>query len=168
MERRKEILNYIRNRPGITFRELARELGLGIGDLQYHLGKLEKEGQVFSRRAGRRRYIFPAGFEEDAQRLLMAISTETRRQILLLLMKGPMSQGEIAEKLGVSQPTVSYHMKELEKLGIVRAERTGKSIIYRINYDPEALVRLIREYRPTLWERLADGLIDFLAGVGEG
>lgn len=168
MERRNEILNYIRNRPGVTFRELARELKLGIGDLQYHLGKLEKEGKVFSRKVGRRRYIFPVGFEEEAQRLLMAISTETRRKILLLLMEGEMNQGEIAEKLGVSQPTISYHMRELEKLGVVKARREGKSVVYSINYDPETLVRLIKEYRPGLWERLADSLIDLLAGMGEG
>ncbi|WP_297468323.1 metalloregulator ArsR/SmtB family transcription factor [Thermococcus sp.] len=168
MERRNEILNYIRNRPGVTFRELARELKLGIGDLQYHLGKLEKEGKVFSRKVGRKRYIFPAGFEEEAQRLLMAISTETRRKILLLLMEGEMNQGEIAEKLGVSQPTISYHMRELEKLGVVKARREGKSVVYSINYDPETLVRLIKEYRPGLWERLADSLIDLLAGMGEG
>jgi len=168
MERRNEILTYIRNRPGVTFRELARALGVGIGDLQYHLRKLEREGKVFSRKVGRRRYIFPAGFEDEAQRLLMAISTETRRKILLLLMEGPKSQGEIAGKLRVSQPTVSYHMRELEKLGVVKAERTGKSVVYTINYDPETVVRLIKDYRPGLWEKLADSLIDLLAGMGEG
>jgi len=168
MERRNEILNYILNRPGVTFRELARELGLGIGDLQYHLAKLEKEGKVFSRKVGRRRYIFPAGFEEEAQRLLMAISTETRRRILLLLMEGPRSQGKLARELGVSQPTVSYHMRELEKLGVVRAKRAGKSVRYEITYDPSTLARLIKEYRPSLWERLADSLIDILTGMGEG
>ncbi|WP_297508470.1 metalloregulator ArsR/SmtB family transcription factor [Thermococcus sp.] len=168
MERRDEILNFIRGKPGITFRELARELGLGIGDLQYHLRKLEAEGKVFSKRIGRRRYIFPAGLEEDAQRLIVAIATETRRRILLLLLERPMSQGEIAEALGVSQPTVSYHMRELEKLGVVEGVRNGKSITYRLKYDPEMLVRVIREYRPSLWERLADSLVDILAGMGGG
>jgi predicted transcriptional regulator len=167
MERRNEILEYIRNRPGVTFRELARALGVGIGDLQYHLRKLEKEGKVFSRKVGRRRYIFPAGFEEEAQRLLMAISTETRRKILLLLMEGPKGQGELASQIGVSQPTVSYHMRELEKLGVVKAERDGKSVTYSLNCEPEILVRIIREYRPGLWEKLADNLIDLLAGMGE-
>jgi len=166
MERRKEILEFIRQRPGVTFRELARELGVGIGDLQYHLRKLEKEEKVFSRKVGRRRYIFPTGFEEDAQRLIVAIATETRRRILLLLIEGPKGQGEIAEKLGVSQPTVSYHMKELEKLGVVNAERSGKNIAYRLTYDPELLLRVIREYRPGVWERLADNLVDILAGMG--
>ncbi|ASJ06041.1 winged helix-turn-helix transcriptional regulator [Thermococcus pacificus] len=167
MERRSEIFDAIRAKPGITFRELARELGVGIGDLQYHLWKLEKEGRIFSRRAGRRRYIFPRGLEEDAQRLLIAISTDTRRRILLLLMEGPMGQKELAETLGLSQPTVSYHMSELVRLGIVKAERSGKNVVYTLSYDPETVVRLIREYRPSLWERLADGLIDLLTSVGD-
>jgi predicted transcriptional regulator len=167
MERRNEILLAIETKPGITFRELARELGVGIGDLQYHLHRLEKEGKVFSKKVGKKRYIFPKGLEDEAQRLLIAISTETRRKILLRLMNGPMSQKELSEGLGISQPTVSYHMGELVKLGIVKAERSGKNVIYTLEYDPEAIARLIRDYRPGLWERLADNLIDLLAGLGD-
>ena len=167
MERRSEILDTIRRNPGITFRGLARELGIGIGDLQYHLRRLEKEGKVFSRKVGRRRYIFPRGLEEEAQRLLIAISTETRRNILLLLMERPMSQKELSERLKVSQPTVSYHMNELLRLGVVKAERSGKNVIYTLSYDPRTLVRLIEEYRPSLWDRLADGLIDLITSVGD-
>ncbi|AEK73543.1 hypothetical protein GQS_08245 [Thermococcus sp. 4557] len=168
MERRNEILETITDKPGITFRELARELELGIGDLQYHLRKLEKEGRVFSRKTGKRRYLFPKGFEEKAQRLLIAISTETRRRILLLLMEGPKNQKEMARSLGLSQPTVSYHMNELIKLGVVTAEKESRSVIYTLSYDPELIARLIKEYRPSLWEKLADNLIDLLTSVGDG
>ncbi|NJE04011.1 metalloregulator ArsR/SmtB family transcription factor [Thermococcus sp. MV11] len=167
MERRNEILHAIEVKPGITFRELARELGIGIGDLQYHLRRLEKEGRIFSRKVGKRRYLFPRGFEEEAQRLLIAISTETRRRILLLLLEGQRNQKDVAEKLNLSQPTVSYHMGELVKLGIVRARKDGKSVIYSLSYDPEVIARVIRDYRPGLWEKLADNLIDLLAGMGE-
>ncbi|NJE05371.1 ArsR family transcriptional regulator [Thermococcus sp. M36] len=168
MERRNEILETIRNKPGITFRELARELGIGIGDLQYHLHRLEKEGAVFSRKVGRRRYLFPRGLEGDAQRLLIAISTETRRKILMLLMERDMTQSGIAKALGLSQPTVSYHMGELARLGIVSARRDGKSVMYSLSYDLETVARIIRDYRPSLWEKLADSLIDLLASVGDG
>lgn len=166
MKRRDEILNAIRAEPGITFRGLVRKLGLGIGDLQYQLRKLEEEGEVFSRRMGRRRYLFPRDFEEEAQRLLIAISTDTRRKILLKLIEGPTDQKGLSDALGVSQPTVSYHMNELMKLGIVEAERRGRNVVYRLACDPETIVRMIREYRPGLLEKLADGLIDLLAGVG--
>jgi len=167
MERRNEILKTIMQKPGITFRQLARELGIGIGDLQYHLRKLEKDGVIFSKKLGKRRYIFPQGFEEEAQKLLIAISTESRRKILLLLMEGPMSQGEIASLLKLSQPTVSYHMGELKKLGIVKAEEKGRSVIYSLEYDPETIARIIKEYRPSIWESLADSLIDLLTGIGD-
>ncbi|NJE11367.1 metalloregulator ArsR/SmtB family transcription factor [Thermococcus sp. MAR1] len=167
MERRSEILHQIQSKPGITFRELARELGIGIGDLQYHLYRLEKEGKVFSRKLGKRRYIFPSGFEKDCQRLLIAISTETRRRILLTLMEGPLTQSEIAKRLGLSQPTVSYHMSELLKLGIVDARKEGKSVTYTLSYDPMIIARVIKEYRPSLWEKLADNLIDLLTSVGD-
>ncbi len=167
MERRNEILQYIKSRPGITFRELARELGIGIGDLQYHLYRLEKEKKVFSRKLGKRRYIFPAGFERECQRLIIAISTETRRRILLLLMEGPLTQSEIAKRLRLSQPTVSYHMGELVKLGIVDARKEGKSMVYTLSYDPAIIARVIKDYRPSLWEKLADNLIDLLTSVGD-
>jgi len=167
MERRNDILDKIHEKPGITFRELARELGIGIGDLQYHLYRLEKEGMVFSKKVGKRRYIFPRGLEDEVQRLLIAISTETRRKILTLLIEGSLSQGEIAKRLGLSQPTVSYHMGELMKLGIVTAEKDGKSVIYSLNYDPGMIVRIIREYRPSLWHKLADSLIDLLTAMGD-
>ncbi|NJD98450.1 metalloregulator ArsR/SmtB family transcription factor [Thermococcus sp. LS1] len=167
MERRNEILHHIQSKPGITFRELARELGVGIGDLQYHLHRLEKEGRIFSKKLGKRRYIFPRGFEKEYQKLVIAISTETRRKILLLLMEGSMGQSEIAKRLNLSQPTVSYHMGELVKLGIVEARREGKNVIYTLSYDPAIIARVIRDYRPSLWEKLADSLIDLLTSVGD-
>jgi ArsR family transcriptional regulator len=37
----------------------------------------------------------------------------------------------IAEKLGVSQPTASEHMKLLVRAGLVRPKRIGKWIFYR-------------------------------------
>jgi predicted transcriptional regulator len=168
MERREEILRLIRQRPGMTFRELARELGIGIGDLQYHLRRLEREGKVFSKRMGRRRYLFPTGFEEEAGKLLVAMATETRRELLLLLIEGPKSQWELAEMLGVSQPTVSYHVKELEKLGVIESERRGKTVVYRLTLEPELILRVIRDYRPGIWERLAENLVDILASMGGG
>ncbi len=168
MERREEILNYITHRPGITFRELARALGLGIGDLQYHLRVLEREGKVFSRKLGKRRYIFPAGFEDEYEKLVIAISTESRRRILLLLMEGSKSQSEIANAIGISQPTVSYHMGELKKLGTVRDRREGKKVVYSLSHDPELIARIIQNYRPGIWETLADRLIDLLTSIGDG
>lgn len=49
-----------------------------------------------------------------------------RLQILLLLKEREMCVGDLAEALGVNQPTVSYHLKRLYRAGLVgrRAENT--------------------------------------------
>ncbi|WP_232054827.1 winged helix-turn-helix transcriptional regulator [Thermococcus sp. 2319x1] len=52
MSTRERILDYVTKNPGITFRKLAQELNIGIGNLQYHLRHLEKEGKIISKRLG--------------------------------------------------------------------------------------------------------------------
>ena len=47
---------------------------------------------------------------------------------------------EMVEPLGVSQPTVSYHLRVLRKAGLVVSERRGQWIYYRA--VPELLTTL--------------------------
>ncbi|MGI6856340.1 ArsR/SmtB family transcription factor [Mesorhizobium sp. 1B3] len=74
-----------------------------------------------------------------------AMSQETRLRIVRLLVKaGPegMAAGSIAEAAGVSASNVSFHLKELERGGLVIARREARSIVYSAEY--EALSGLIR------------------------
>ena len=48
----------------------------------------------------------------------------------------------IAEKLGISQPTASEHMKLLVRAGLVRPKRIGKWIFYRRD---EAKIREVKK-----------------------
>lgn len=61
-----------------------------------------------------------------------------RLQILLLLQGQEMCVGQLAEVLGVNQPTVSYHLKRLHRAGLV--ERRGKhlELLFRL-YRPAQL-----------------------------
>jgi|SRR3569833_3018883 len=61
-----------------------------------------------------------------------ALSDPTRRQVLELLRKGPMSAGALAECFDVSKPTMSAHFTTLRKAGLIVAERQGKSIVYEL------------------------------------
>jgi len=49
----------------------------------------------------------------------------------------------------------------------VDARKEGKSVTYNLSHDPRIIARVIREYRPSLWEKLADNLIDMLTGMGD-
>ncbi|GEM_PF-438489 len=146
----REYLNT--SKPGITFRKLADGLNLGIGDLQYHL---YKRRYIFKKNGGRR-YLFPRDMEGEYQRLSIAISTETRRKIMLLLTSGEKSQSELAESLGLTQATVNHHIKELLKLGVVKSRKEGRKIIYELNCDVDTL----QEYRPKIWEKWAEQLVE--------
>ena len=48
-----------------------------------------------------------------------ALSDPTRRRILLRLVKGEATAGELAAPLPISQPAVSRHLKVLEHAGLI-------------------------------------------------
>ena len=74
-----------------------------------------------------------------------AMSQETRLRIVRLLVRaGPdgMAAGALAEAVEVSPSNVSFHLKELERAGLVSARRDSRSILYSAEY--EALGGLVR------------------------
>lgn len=83
--------------------------------------------------------------ERQALSAFGALSQETRLRILrMLVVAGPdgMAAGAVAEQAEVSASNVSFHLKELERAGLVAARRDARSIIYSAEYD--ALSGLIR------------------------
>jgi ArsR family transcriptional regulator len=80
--------------------------------------------------------------EPNLDRFLHAIADPTRRRILRALQeKGGcapgketgLCAGEIEERVKLAQPTVSHHMRILEKAGLVEAKREGHWHRYRRN-----------------------------------
>jgi ArsR family transcriptional regulator len=78
-----------------------------------------------------------------------ALSQETRLQIVrMLVVAGPegMAAGTIAERLDVSPSNVSFHLKELDRSGLVSQQREARSIIYSADYEAlSGLVRFLME-----------------------
>ncbi|TJX46790.1 MAG: helix-turn-helix transcriptional regulator [Mesorhizobium sp.] len=83
--------------------------------------------------------------ERQALSAFAALSQETRLRVLRhLVIAGPngIAAGAIAEKVEVSASNVSFHLKELERAGLVSVRRDSRSMVYRAEY--EALSGLIR------------------------
>ena len=83
--------------------------------------------------------------ERQALIVFSALSQETRLKILrMLVVAGPegLAAGTIAEKAEVSASNVSFHLKELERAGLIGQRRDARSIIYSAEY--EALSDLLR------------------------
>lgn len=65
--------------------------------------------------------------------IFRALGDETRLKILTMLVKGKTCACNILEEFNFTQPTLSYHMKQLTDTGLVDAERVGKWVHYSIN-----------------------------------
>lgn len=64
--------------------------------------------------------------------MFKALADPTRRRVLQLLRKGPMSAGELAEHFPVSKPTMSAHFAVLREAGLIDSDKQGKTIVYRL------------------------------------
>lgn len=62
-----------------------------------------------------------------------ALGDETRRQIVQMLGKSPMSAGEIADKFNMTNATISHHLSVLKESGLVSDRKDGKYIFYELN-----------------------------------
>jgi DNA-binding transcriptional ArsR family regulator len=87
--------------------------------------------------------------ERQALTSFGALSQETRLRIVrALVVAGPdgMAAGAIAEKMEVSPSNVSFHLKELERAGLISQQRESRSIVYTASYESLAgLVRFLME-----------------------
>ena len=67
-----------------------------------------------------------AAGDDPLSRTFFALADPTRRAILARLAQGPATVGELAEPFALSLPTVSRHVKVLERAGLVAKERTAQ------------------------------------------
>ncbi len=77
-----------------------------------------------------------------------ALSDPTRRRVLQLLRKGPMSAGELSDQFNVSKPTMSAHFNVLKEADLVHARKDGKSVIYHLKLSvlEEALLGFVHSF----------------------
>jgi len=75
-----------------------------------------------------------------------AVAESRRRDILNYLALQERPVGEIVLALGLEQPSVSKHLAVLKDVGLVRARREGRKMLYRVNADA---IRPLHEWTST-------------------
>lgn len=81
------------------------------------------------------------------------IADSTRRQILQALTVGPRPVGELVNELGISQPTVSKHLKVLRNVDLVTSKAAGQKRFYSLNAEP---LSAVQEWITSLQESQAE------------
>ena len=81
-------------------------------------------------------------------RVFKALSDPTRRRVLQLLRERPMSAGELSDHFPVSKPTMSAHFSVLQEAGLVEAEKSGRTILYRLKMSvlEDALLGFVQTF----------------------
>ena len=74
---------------------------------------------------------------KDVVDSLSALAQESRLALFRLLVKrGPegYTPGQLSEKLDVAGPTLSFHLKELQRANLIDARREGRFLYYSPNF----------------------------------
>jgi DNA-binding transcriptional ArsR family regulator len=87
-----------------------------------------------------------------------AIAESRRREILSYLAPAERTVGDIVIGLRMGQPSVSKHLKVLRNVGLVRARREGRHMLYRTRAEA---IRPLHEWTKTFeqfWSHQLDAI----------
>ena len=108
-------------------------------------------------------------YQQPLDRTFHALGDGTRREILSMLAGGgPQSANELRLPFDVAQPTISKHLKVLERAGLISREVEGR--IHRFQLELAAMKEAedwIARHN-AFWEGTLDRLEDFLATEENG
>jgi DNA-binding transcriptional ArsR family regulator len=83
------------------------------------------------------------------EQILDALGDRTRRQIVEVLRSGPVAVVELAERIPVSRPAISQHLRVLQACQLVNYESIGTRHVYRL--DP-AGIRELHAWLEDFWD----------------
>ena len=105
-----------------------------------------------------------ATYGQATARVLDALGDPTRRAVLEILEGGAKAVGEIADRLPVSRPAVSQHLRVLKEAGLVRDRKDGTRRLYSVDTDG---LRALREYLERYWDVALEAFGDHVEEEGK-
>lgn len=99
----------------------------------------------------------------NIDRVFHALGDPTRRAILEILSKAPLSVSRLAGPLDITLTAVVQHLQVLEKSGLVRTEKIGRVRTCRMETTGLSVVEKWIGDRRSMWERRLDRLGVLLA-----
>ena len=105
---------------------------------------------------------------EQLDLVFSALADPTRRAILARLADGEATVNDLVAPFDLSQPTISKHLKVLERAGLVSRGREAQFRPVRLNAAPmEGAAQWLGDYR-RFWEESLDQLEVYLAELQKG
>jgi predicted transcriptional regulator len=154
---RSEIFAVVARVPGAHLRGIERMTGLPLGQVLYHLDRLERMGLLVSTRDwGFRRYFVARAVDRREKKFLGALRHDVPRRIVIaLLERTGRTHKDLQEEVGVAGSTLSFHLQRLLATGVLERERQGPSHVYHVT-DAALMRHELIFYR----ESFADPAVD--------
>lgn len=134
-ENRWQIIGFIKGKPGTTYGEIKRKIGIGNGTLAYHLKVLEREELVKSKNHGRYKCFYP--IEERIPDEEFRLSN-IQKLILDTIRANPgIPQKKIIQATGNTQQAVSYHLNILIRENLIKKKKKGRIMKYYVEEENE-------------------------------
>ncbi len=89
------------------------------------------------------------------QQFFKTLGNPKRIELMLLLMKKPMTVSELMKRMGMEQSTLSHHLKRLKLCTFVTSKVNGKERIYTVNQKTmKPLLQLMHTHVKKYCQRL--------------
>jgi predicted transcriptional regulator len=160
----RDIYYYICKNPGIRYRELIRLSGITNGVLSYHLGKLEKTGEIRVERQSNNRVsrYFIANIPKEDSDVIGWFRSKVTRSIVFFVLKNEFCTfNEIVDQVGKAPSTISWHVKRLREAGILSTNNGNDRLLYNI-IDKVMINRILVEYKETFTDRIIENYTDII------
>lgn len=147
---RSDILACVRQVPGIHLRGIERATDLPLGQVVYHLDRLQRMGLIASQRdRGFRRFYTTRDVDRGEKRWIAALRHKTPRQIVLELLRRPgQTHKSLRDAVGVAGSTLTFHLQRLVEADVLRRERAGAAVVYEVA-NREAVLEVLAQRHDT-------------------
>ena len=144
---RAKIYGFVSSNPGTYPNEIIKEIGVNKGVVEYHLGMLEEQNMIISYKTrGKIHYFLNEGtYGEKEKVAIAALKNEKHRRIISEILNcDRITHETLAGKIGVSAPTINWHIRHLKDEGIIRADANGRHTEYSIDRGYRELMHAMR------------------------
>ncbi len=158
-DQRNKLIELLSRNPGLHFRAIQRETEMAVGQLEYHLYQLEKNGKISSKRDGRfKRYFVSENASALENNIAYYLRDKKSRDIIFRLLRVSHEEAErLRKKVHLNQSDFDMTIEALVDDMILRIDDDEIYIV-----APDLIKNAIRKVKTSFLNELAESLIEFL------
>ncbi len=158
-DQREKLIALLSRNPGLHFRAIQRETEMAVGQLEYHLYQLEKNGKISSKRDGRyKRYFVSENTSALENKIAYHMRNKKSRDIIFRLLRSSHEEAEqLRKKTRLNQKEFDMTANALMDDMILKFEGSEIYIV-----EPDLVKNAIKKVKTSFLNELAESLIDFL------